>query len=137
MEDVIKCLKNVNETLGNYYKENVYQGALCVELNLSGILFQSEVVLPIKYKGICIGYERADIVIYSRDGVPEFIIELKSQKTDLTSKEVNQLRKYIKNLNCNNGLLVNFFDDIEIIHVTDLGQSKIDISKIDISKIDT
>jgi len=126
MDDIIKCLKNVNETLGNYYKENVYQAALCVELNLSGILFQSEVVLPIKYKGICIGYERADIVIYSKEGLPEFIIELKSQNTKLSSKEVNQLRKYIKNLNCNNGLLVNFFDDIEIFYVTDLLSKKID-----------
>jgi GxxExxY protein len=126
MDDIIKCLKNVNETLGNYYKENVYQAALCVELNLSGILFQSEVVLPIKYKGICIGYERADIVIYSKEGLPEFIIELKSQNTKLSSKEVNQLRKYIKNLNCNNGLLVNFFDDIEIFYVTDFLSKKID-----------
>jgi GxxExxY protein len=126
MEDIIKCLKNVNETLGNYYKENVYQGALCVELNLSGILFQSEVVLPIKYKGISIGYERADIVIYSKEGVPEIIIELKSQNTKISSKEVNQLRKYIKNLNCKNGLLVNFFDDIEIYLVTELSHSKID-----------
>jgi GxxExxY protein len=126
MEDIIKCLKNVNKTLGNYYKENVYQGALCVELNLSGILFQSEVVLPIKYKGISIGYERADIVIYSKESVPEIIIELKSQNTKISSKEVNQLRKYIKNLNCKNGLLVNFFDDIEIYLVTELSHSKID-----------
>jgi GxxExxY protein len=113
MQDIIRCIKNVNETLGNYYKENVYQAALCV-------------VLPIKYKGICIGYERADIVIYSKDGIPEYIIELKSQNTKLSLKEVNQLRKYIKNLSCNNGLLVNFFDDIEIIYVTDFAQSKID-----------
>lgn len=125
MQDIIQCLKNVNETLGNYYKENVYQAALCVELNLSGILFQSEVVLPIIYKGINIGYERADIVIYSKDGVPECIIELKSQNTKLSSKEINQLKKYIKNLNCANGLLVNFFDEIEIINVTDFICKKI------------
>lgn len=69
MQEIVECLNNVNKTLGNYYKENVYQAALCVELNLAGILFQSEVVLPIKYKGICIGYERADIVIYSKEGI--------------------------------------------------------------------
>jgi GxxExxY protein len=119
MEEITKCIKNVNETLGNYYKENVYQAALCVELNLAGILFQSEVVLPIKYKGIFIGFERADIVIYSKEGNPEFIIELKSQNTKLSSKEVNQLKKYIKNTSCANGLLVNFFEDLEIIYVTD------------------
>lgn len=126
MQDIIKCIKNVNEELGNFYKENVYQAALCVELNLSGILFQSEVVLPIKYKGICIGYERADIVIYSKEGNPDCIIELKSQNTKLSSKEINQLKKYIKNLGCNNGLLVNFFDGIEIINITDILCNKID-----------
>ena len=43
MDQIIECLKRVNATLGNYYKENVYQAALSVELNLAGILFQNEV----------------------------------------------------------------------------------------------
>jgi hypothetical protein len=121
---VIECLKSVNENLGNYYKENVYQGALCVELNLKGVLFQSEVVLPIKYKGVCIGYERADIVIYSNE-IPEIIIELKSQNTKLSAKETNQLKKYINNLSCKSGLLVNFYENIEIIRITELGNTKL------------
>jgi GxxExxY protein len=126
MEQLIECLKKVNATLGNYYKENVYQAALSVELNLAGILFQNEVVLPIKYKGVCVGYERADIVIYSKECDPEFIIELKSQNTKLSSKEINQLRKYITNLNCKNGLLVNFYENVEIISVTENSHTKID-----------
>jgi GxxExxY protein len=126
MEQLIECLKKVNSTLGNYYKENVYQAALSVELNLAGILFQNEVVLPIKYKGVCVGYERADIVIYSKECDPEFIIELKSQNTKLSSKEINQLRKYITNLNCKNGLLVNFYENVEIISVTENSHTKID-----------
>ena len=126
MNQIIECLKRVNATLGNYYKENVYQAALSVELNLAGILFQNEVVLPINYKGVCVGYERADIVIYSKEGNPEFIIELKSQNTKLSSKEINQLRKYINNLNCKNGLLVNFYDNVEIINVTNTTHTKVD-----------
>jgi GxxExxY protein len=125
MDKIIECLKNVNSTLGNYYKENVYQAALIVELNLAGILFQSEVVLPIKYKNVCVGYERADIVIYSKECNPEIIIELKSQNTKLSSKEINQLRKYITNLGCKNGLLVNFYENVEIISVTDISHTKI------------
>lgn len=126
MDKIIECLKRVNATLGNYYKENVYQAALSVELNLAGILFQNEVVLPINYKGVCVGYERADIVIYSKECNPEFIIELKSQNTKLSSKEINQLRKYINNLNCKNGLLVNFYDNVEIINVTNTTHTKVD-----------
>jgi hypothetical protein len=119
METIIECVKNVNKTLGNYYKENVYQAALSVELNLMGILIQNEVVMPINYKGVSVGYERADIVVYSKDVKPEFIIELKSQNTKLSQKEISQLRKYILNLKCEKGLLVNFQENIEIIIVTE------------------
>lgn len=119
METIIECVKNVNKILGNYYKENVYQAALSVELNLMGILIQNEVVMPINYKGVSVGYERADIVVYSKDGKPEFIIELKSQNTKLSQKEISQLRKYILNLKCEKGLLVNFHENIEIIIVTE------------------
>jgi GxxExxY protein len=126
MEKIVECVKKVSGTLGNYYKENVYQSALSVELNLAGILFQTEVVMPIIYKGVGIGYERADIVVYSKDEKPEFIIELKSQNTKLGQKEINQLRKYISNLKCDHGILVNFYDSIEIIDVTDKSHTKMD-----------
>jgi len=125
MENIVECIKKVSSNLGNFYKENVYQSALSVELNLAGILFQNEVVMPILYKGVCIGYERADIVVYSKDEKPEFIIELKSQNTKLSNKEINQLRKYISNLKCEHGILVNFYENTEIIDVTDKSHFKL------------
>ena len=116
MEKIIQCIKTVNDELGNHYKENIYQYALYVELNLKGFLVQTEVIIPILYKGVYVGFERADIVIYD----PEFtyILELKSQNSRLSSKETNQLKKYLRNLNCENGLLINFFETLEIMEVT-------------------
>tara|TARA_Y100000992_G_scaffold235883_1_gene166718 strand:- start:73 stop:444 length:372 start_codon:yes stop_codon:yes gene_type:complete len=116
MEKIIECIRTVNKQLGNYYKENIYQYALYVELNLKGFLVQTEVIIPILYKGVYVGFERADIVIYD----PEFtyILELKSQNSRLSSKEVTQLRKYLNNMNCEKGILINFFESLEIMEVT-------------------
>lgn len=125
MDKIIECIKTVESLLGNYYKENIYQNALCVELNLAGFIIQSEVIVPIIYKQMTIGYERADIVVYSSDGSIICIIELKSQNTRLSIKEINQLRKYIINLKTDTGLLINFYEKMEIIKVHQYSHSKI------------
>jgi hypothetical protein len=79
------------------------------------------------YKGHNVGYERADIVVYSGDapGTIICILELKSQNTRLSSKEINQLKKYITNLHSEVGLLVNFYETMEIIKVHQYSHSKI------------
>ena len=117
MEGVIDCIKIVSDELGGHYKENIYQSALYLEMNLKGYITQTEVVVPIIYKGYYLGFERADVVVYNQDGKITNIIELKSQNSRITSKEINQLRKYLKNLNCNNGILVNFYEKLEIYEV--------------------
>lgn len=117
MEGVLECIKTVSDELGGYYKENIYQSALYFELNLRGQITQTEVVVPITYKGYYLGFERADIVLYNSNGKITNILELKSQNSRITSKEINQLRKYLKNLNCNNGILVNFYETLEIYEV--------------------
>ena len=117
MEDFFRDIKTyileVEKELGNHYKENLYQAALYNELNINGHICQTEVIVPVYYKNYYIGFERADIVIY-KESKPYMIIELKSQNQRLGSKEINQLKKYMKNLNCENGLLVNFYETLEV-----------------------
>lgn len=125
MEKILECVRRVNEELGNHYRENIYQYALYVELNLQRYLVQTEVMIPIHYKNVHVGFERADIVIYNPNGTIEYILELKSQNSRLSSKEIMQLRKYLKNLSCNNGLLINFYENLEIIKVNQETSSKI------------
>lgn len=117
MEKILECIKTVDKELGNHYRENIYQFALYVELNLKGFLVQTEVVIPIFYKGVYVGFERADIVIYNSEGKIEYILELKSQNSRLASKEIMQLRKYLKNTKCEDGILINFYENLEIIKV--------------------
>lgn len=116
-EDVIRFIKEVETNLGNHYKENIYQNALYFELNTNGYTCQTEVVVPIIYKNFHVGFERADIVIY-QNGTPVFIIELKSQNQRLSLKEIQQLKKYMKNLDCKSGLLVNFYETLEITKIS-------------------
>lgn len=122
INNVLDCIKKVNIELGDYYKENIYQEALNIEFRGIGLASGTEVVVPIHYKGIYVGFERADIVIYNKVGDNEpyaiMIIELKSQNSKLTTKEIVQLKKYLKNLKCETGILVNFYETPEIICIT-------------------
>ena len=117
MDNILECIYTVEKELGKHYKENIYQYALYVELNLRGYLVQTEVMLPIHYKGVYVGFERADIVIYDTSGNIACILELKSQNARLGSKEIMQLRKYLKNTGCENGILINFYESLEIVNV--------------------
>jgi GxxExxY protein len=125
MFDQIKdSIYSVEKELGNYYKENIYQSALTVDLQMKGIIIQTEVVVPILYKNVNVGYERADIVVYNEKGIYT-IIELKSQNSRINTKEINQLKKYLNNLGCDSGILVNFYDSLEIYLVDKFSHKKI------------
>lgn len=96
--------KIINE-LGPSYKEHIYVNAMCVHLRKENYLFRTEVIVPIDYMGVQLGYERADIVIYEPF---KCILEFKSQTYSISKKEFMQLTKYKKNLNIENGILINF-----------------------------
>jgi len=93
------------EELGSSYKEHIYVNAMCIHLRSENYLFQTEVIVPINYKGVQLGYERADIVIYEPI---KCILEFKAQTQSIAKKEIAQLTKYKKNLDINNGILINF-----------------------------
>ena len=91
--------------LGPSYKEHIYVNAMCIHLRNENYLFQTEVIVPINYMGVQLGYERADIVIYEPI---KCILEFKAQTQSIAKKEIAQLTKYKKNLDINNGILINF-----------------------------
>ena len=91
--------------LGPSYKEHIYVNAMTVHLRTENYLFQTEVIVPINYMGVQLGYERADIVIYEPI---KCILEFKAQTQSISKKEIAQLTKYKKNLEIDNGILINF-----------------------------
>ena len=105
----LNCIKEFSETilnaLGSHYKEHIYVSAMCIHLRSTQFLFGNEVIVPIMYQGIQLGYERADIIIYEP---VKCVIEFKAQTQSLSKKELNQLIKYQNNMDIQYGILINF-----------------------------
>lgn len=117
IEYIKESANNIYKCLGPGYKEHIYVSALNIHLHENNCLFNNEVIVPIIYKNVQLGYERADTIIYNPCKI---ILEFKSQNNKLSSKEINQLQKYLKNYNngeFNIGILLNFNNNLEFIVV--------------------
>ena len=102
-QKVIGCAIEVHKELDPGLLESSYESCLLYELNQAGILAQSQVLLPINYKGMTIdaGY-RLDVLI---PGV--LILELKAVDK-LQAIHTAQLITYLKLTGIKTGLLINF-----------------------------
>ena len=83
-EQVIGAAFEVHRLLGFGFLEKVYQRALQAELNLRGMIAELEREIRVQYKGVEVGYYKADVLV--RESV---IVEIKvakrtTQKTRLS-----------------------------------------------------
>ena len=102
---IFEYSKEIHKKLGSGYKEHIYVSAMKYHLTHDQYNFQTEVIIPIIYKNIQLGYERADIIIYEPY---QCVLEFKAQNSQLSRKEFIQLEKYLKNMSINYGILINF-----------------------------
>jgi GxxExxY protein len=98
----IGCLVRVHCELGPGLLESVYSRAVCVELTVTGIPYESEKRVPIYYRGTLLCEHRLDILVDDR-----LILELKSVDRLAPVFEA-QLRGYMRAAKKKVGLLVNF-----------------------------
>ena len=83
--------------------ESVYEKALVREMELRGLEVKTQLPVPIVYKDAVVGDElRIDILVEN-----ELIVELKSVE-EFKPVYYKQLRTYLKLLNKDVGLLINF-----------------------------
>ena len=83
--------------------ESVYEKAMIRELELRGLKVQSQVNIPITYKGAPVGDDlQIDLLVED-----ELIVELKSVE-EIKDVYYKQLRTYLKLMDKEEGLLVNF-----------------------------
>lgn len=93
----------VHKFLGPGLLESVYHKCLALELNNRKINFQSEIKIPINYKGLVLDTElRADLFVENC-----LVVELKSVESILPVFEA-QLLTYMKLLEVPIGLMINF-----------------------------
>ena len=92
----------VHRELGSGMSEAVYAAALRIELTARGIAFESERLLPVRYRGQLIGHHRVDLHIEGR-----LVAEVKSVES-LHPVHVAQVVSYLRLTGARAGLLVNF-----------------------------
>ena len=102
-DQVIGAAIEVHRQLGPGLLESAYQACLAHELALRGILFVSQLDLPLTYKGVQldVGY-RIDLLVEDK-----IILELKAVEKVLPIHEA-QLLTYLRLLRKPVGLLLNF-----------------------------
>jgi GxxExxY protein len=92
----------VNRVLGAGFLEKVYENALVLELKNQGLKAESQIPIPVSYKGEVVGEYFADILVEDK-----VIIELKAVDKIQKIYEA-QLLNYLKATGMKIGLLVNF-----------------------------
>jgi len=101
-EIVIGCAYQVHKELGEGFLEKVYENALCIELNSSGIKAKQQYPIMVYYRKQVVGDFIADIFIEDR-----LIVELKAVRNLSREHEV-QLVNYLAATGIEDGLLINF-----------------------------
>ena len=101
-EEVIGAAIEVQKSLGVGFLETVYEAALAVELRQRGIVFQSQVRVPILYRGVVVGIHRLDLLVEET-----LVVELKVSKS-LENIHFAVVRSYLRASKLKHGLLINF-----------------------------
>ena len=101
--EVVDAAFKVHSALGPGLLESVYEVCLAHELHQRGLKFQSQVALPIIYKGIRLDAAlRTDLIVER-----QLIVEIKAVETILPVFEA-QLLTCLKLTGIRLGLLINF-----------------------------
>ncbi len=99
---VVGAAMEVHKILGPGFLEMVYQLALEQELSLRNIPFQSQVELPVSYKGILVGVYKADLIIDNK-----IILEIKGISR-LSAAHDPQALHYLDATGLQLAILINF-----------------------------
>lgn len=99
---IIGCAMEVHKILGNGFQESVYQRAMAIEMQLQGLSFNREFVMPVYYKGRHISTRRVDFLVDKNIST-----ELKAVHL-MDDSHLAQAINYLEAWNLEIGLLINF-----------------------------
>ena len=102
MTETIGCAINVHRALGPGFLESIYRKAMCLELRASGLTYEAERPVCVRYRDIDIAGQRVDLIVES-----EIVVELKSV-VRLDDVHRAQLISYLRTTGLRGGLLINF-----------------------------
>jgi len=90
--------------LGPGFTECVYHNALLVLLRKHGVPYETERIIPVVFEGHTIGSVRADIIVDN-----SIVVELKATRVQNGAEQ--QVKRYMKLLGLNKGVIMNFGGD--------------------------
>lgn len=100
---IVGCAIEVHKCLGPGLLESIYHECLRREFYLRNIFYQSQLLVPIEYKGIKLDADyRLDFLVEN-----EMVVELKAMEGILPVHEA-QLLTYMKLLQKSKGIIINF-----------------------------
>jgi GxxExxY protein len=102
VREVVGAAYEVSNTLKCGFLEKVYERALVRELGLRGLGVRQQVSYSPEYKGVCVGYYLADLVVEE-----QLIFELKCVDC-FSSEHMAQAINYLRASNLKIALLINF-----------------------------
>jgi GxxExxY protein len=106
-ERTIGCAIEVHRQLGPGFLEGIYQDALVIELETTGLSVQREVPIVLQYRGRPLRPHRIDVIVNGR-----ILVELKSVER-LERIHHAQVISYLRATNLRLGLLMNF--NVEVL----------------------
>ncbi|MEE4271425.1 MAG: GxxExxY protein [Thermoanaerobaculales bacterium] len=106
---IIEAFFNVHNELGYGFLEKVYENALCVAFEESGLEFEQQVPVKVEYRGRLVGEYVVDLVVEGR-----VIIEVKAVQAVVRKHEA-QLVNYLKATGIEVGLILNFGPSAKVV----------------------
>ena len=107
-EKVIGCAYRVHNQLGQGFLEKVYENALRIELNRTGLVASQQHPIPVTYAGEIVGDFHADLLIEN-----VLIVEIKAVQ-HLSSAHELQLVNYLVATGIDHGLVINFGRSVQL-----------------------
>ena len=101
--DIIGCAIEVHKALGSGLLESVYEKCMIKEMELRGMTSQSQLKIPINYKGYILDADlRLDFLVEDI-----IVVELKAVEK-LNPLHLAQVLSYMRLLNKPKGIVINF-----------------------------
>jgi len=101
-ERILAASFEVINELGAGFLESVYEKSLLIALREKGMAAESQVPIPVHFRGKSVGDFFADIIVEER-----ILLELKAVR-NLAPEHLAQVLNYLKGTGLKTGLLINF-----------------------------
>jgi GxxExxY protein len=102
MSQTIGCALRVHRELGPGFRESIYRRAMYLELKAAGLLFEYDLPVLVRYRGVELTGQRVDLIVDR-----QIVVELKSVAR-LDEVHRAQLISYMRTTGLRGGLLINF-----------------------------